>query len=361
MDEQMNASPEAESLGSNPKKKAFWSFRKKDQEVDYEALVMAGMPEEIRNRKPIATICLIAASAIMAIVTLSNYGSLDPDPQAYISLGANINTLTFGGQLWRLLTSSFLHFGLKHIAFNMLCLFSIGLFLEKLVGHAKLISIYILTAITGGILSCMFHDNVVCAGASGAVFGLFGATVSYIALVYKDMGIEVQNVVGYMKNGLIFLGINFVYSLMPDVDMAGHIGGLLGGLVVGGVLGAPLKWKDTKNADWYSRGVIIVTAIVAAIMMITCFTGGNAGRLGTKELAAEVGKLLKEKMIEGIKDAGGEKVDVEVQELTLFHDGGDNYHGLVIMMCKYSGETEKVTKSIKVTYDGEQFMYQLED
>lgn len=347
--------------GSTDSSKPRTPENKKGKEADYEALVMSSMPEEVRNRKPLVTIGLIGMSVLMAIITLCKTGSIDPSPQDLVALGANVDSLSFGGQLWRLFTASFLHAGIEHLAFNMLCLFSIGMFLEKLIGRTKLFSAYFLTAFTGGVLSCVFHENTACVGASGAVFGLFGATVAYIGMVYRKFGIEVAHVTGYMKNGLVFLGINFVYSLMPNVDMAGHIGGFLGGLALGGVLGAPIKWNTLKNHEWYHRGVLIATAILAAIMMISWFAAKDAGRLGTKELASEVGTLLRSRMIEGIEQAGGKNVDVKIKDLTLFHDGGNDYHGLVEMTCKCNGETENLTRVIKVTYDGEKFMYQMAD
>ena len=363
-----SAAVDSNGCGEAPKKKSIWTKnifggkKNDEEEVDYEALVMASLPEEMRNRKPVATIGLIATSVLMAIVMLCKFGSLDPDPQAYVALGGNLDSLTFGGQLWRLFTSSFLHFGIKHLAFNMLCLFSIGIFLEKLIGSGKLFSTYLLTAFTGGILSCCFHENTVCAGASGAVFGLFGASVAYIGLVYKKYGIEVSNVAGYMINGLIFIGINFLYSLMPDVDMACHIGGLLGGFVVGGVLAAPVKWTELKNAEWYHRGVTMATAILGLIMLITFFAAGDAGRMSKQELTAAVSELIEEKMTEGIKETlGAKKVSVDASDLTLFHDGGDNYHGLVEIKCNYDGEKETAKYSIKVTYDGENIMYELKE
>lgn len=125
-------------------------------------------------------------------------------------------------------------------------------------------------------------------------------------------------------------------------------------------MGAPIKWKDLKNKEWFDRGVLIATVAFAVFMMISVFTGSDAARLGTKELAAEVGELLRKNMTEVIKSGGAKQVDVKINELSLFRDGGDNYHGLVVMECKYDGVTAKLSKVIRVTYDGEKFMYHLE-
>ena len=230
--------------------------KRKKEQVDYEALLMANMPEDVQRRMPIVTFALIGVSVLFAIIMLCATGSFNPDPQDFIDYGANYHRLTFDGQLWRLVTSSFLHFGFQHLAFNMLCLFALGRFLEKMAGHANLLCVYLLTACTGGVLSLCFHDDAVCAGASGAVFGVFGASITLVALLWRKYCIDPKHMWGYMKNGLAFVGINFIYSLFPGVDMAGHIGGLLGGLAVGGALAVPLLMEGKPFGKWFQQLIL---------------------------------------------------------------------------------------------------------
>ena len=255
-------SEEAESREEGKKKG-------KIEQVDYGALLMANMPEDVRRRMPIVTFSLMGVSVLVAIIMLCATGSFDPSPQDFVDYGANFRYLTFGGQFWRLVTSSFLHFGLQHLVFNMLCLFALGTFLEKMVGHANLLCVYLLTACTGGILSLCFHDNSVCAGASGAVFGVFGASISLVALLWRKYRIDPKYIWGYMKNGLAFVGINFIYSLFPGVDMAGHIGGLLGGFVVGVVLAVPLLLEGKSFSKWFQRGFWGFSALLAVVLACT--------------------------------------------------------------------------------------------
>lgn len=329
--------------------------------IDHDALLMAQLPEEVRDRKPFMTAVLVALSLLMAVIMFLKTGALEPDAQAFVRFGANYPEYTFKGQVWRLFTSSFLHFGIKHLLFNMLCLWSVGCFLEKLIGHWKLFCVYFLTALTGSLVSSMFHFEEVCAGASGAVFGLFGATVSYLALQAVELRLDAKDLVEYMRNGLVFLGINFVYSLFPGVDLAGHMGGLLGGLAVGGVLALPARLKNQPYAEWYRHGIVFATVLIGAIMLISLFVARDADRLDPKELSVEVGNLIREKFTEALKEAGAKDASVEIENCMLFHDGGNDYHGVVSMECECDGEYETLTKKMKVTYDGEQFMYQLED
>ena len=111
--------------------------RQKKEQVDYEALLMANMPTGVRQRKPFATFALAGVSVLVAIVMLCATGSFNPDPEVYIRAGAEYRPLILKGQLWRLITGTFLHYGLQHLLFNMLCLCALGRFLEKVAGHAN--------------------------------------------------------------------------------------------------------------------------------------------------------------------------------------------------------------------------------
>ena len=335
--------------------------KNKKEEVDYESLLMDSLPDEIRRRMPVATFTLMGASILMAIIMMCSTGSIEPDAQACAAYGANYRPLTFGGQLWRLFTSAFIHFDIKHLAMNMLCLFSIGCFLEKLIGHGKLLCAYVLTAFTGGMLSMIYHPDAVCAGASGAVFGLFGVGTMYMLLIWRTCNLNAGHVLGYMKNGLVFIGINFLYGLFPGVDMAAHIGGLVGGLVLGALMALPTMKKDLPYGDWYHRGITLAAVLLSAVMLVTVFTGRNADRLDTDALSAEVAKSVQNKLKESLENAGGNNVSVKIKNIYLFHDEGEKYHGLIEADLRCDGDSETLTKKIDVTYDGNNMMWVLED
>ncbi len=333
----------------------------KKEKEDYEARLMASLPDEIRHRIPFVTFVLMTASFIMAIIVMHSAGTVEPDAEVCAEYGANFRPLTFGGQWWRLFASAFIHFDIKHLIMNMLCLFSVGRFLEKLIGHVGVFCIYFLASITGGVLSMLCHDNtVVCAGASGAVFGLFGCGVMYVLLVWRVYNLEVTDVFGYMKSGLVFIGINFLYSLRPGVDMAAHIGGLIGGLGLGVLMALPILKKEVLHIDWCRRGVTFSTVLLAVVMFVTVFTGRDATCLDTETLSSEVAKSIRDKLKESIESEYGKTVSVEVK-VHLFHDNGDKYHGLMEADCKYDENHETLTKKIDVTYDGKNFMWTLEN
>lgn len=129
-------------------------------------------------------------------------------------------------QPWRILTTAFLHAGLAHVAFNMLSLYWTGQALEPLMGRARFLAVYLLSALGGttAVLAWILADpdtvNVVTVGASGAVFGLFGA----VFVLQKATGTDTAPILG-------LLALNFVYGLLlPNVSWQGHLGGLVVGV-----------------------------------------------------------------------------------------------------------------------------------
>ena len=129
---------------------------------------------------PFATVILAFMNIAIMAVLFYRFNTIEPDPQSLVDVGGNIRSLTLRGQYWRLISSAFLHANIEHILLNTISLFYVGIALEKLIGSINIFCIYLITAVTGGLLSLAYHDNVVCVGASGAIFGLFGASITYI-------------------------------------------------------------------------------------------------------------------------------------------------------------------------------------
>ena len=153
--------------------------------------------------------------------------------------GANFGPLTLAGQWWRLLTCMFLHFGLIHIGFNMYVLWQIGHFVERLVGNAGLLLLYLMSGLAASIASLAWNPSVVSAGASGAVFGVCGALLGFIA--FRRDTIPGQVIKSLRSSLITFVIYNVVFSMVvPAIDMAAHLGGFVYGLVCGMVLSQPI-------------------------------------------------------------------------------------------------------------------------
>ena len=126
------------------------------------------------------------------------------------------------GEWYRIFTVALVHGGLTHLGFNMWALFILGNPIEQAFGKVRFLTIFIVSLITGSVASLAFSpQNVVSVGASGAIFGLFGA----FAVVGKQIGADVRSI-------LVLIGINFALDfILPNIDWHAHLGGLIGGVL----------------------------------------------------------------------------------------------------------------------------------
>ena len=178
-------------------------------------------------KTPFITYILIALCVIMFVISGGGYST-----QKLIHFGANVGLLVKAGQYYRLVTCMFLHAGIMHILLNMYSLFIVGPRVEDFFGKWKFVLIYFLSGISGSLLSVGLNGDVVSVGASGAIFGLFGALVYF--------GYSYRGYIGTMVKSQIVpvVAYNLVMGfLIPGIDMWGHIGGLVGGLMVANALG----------------------------------------------------------------------------------------------------------------------------
>jgi membrane associated rhomboid family serine protease len=130
-------------------------------------------------------------------------------------------TVVEAGDYWRLITSGFLHSGLIHIGFNMYILYWLGTMLEPSLGHVRFVALYFTSLVSGSFGALLLSPNAVTVGASGAVFGLMGATF----VLQRARGVDpMQSGIGPII--LLNLAISFI---LPNISIGGHLGGLVGG------------------------------------------------------------------------------------------------------------------------------------
>jgi rhomboid protease GluP len=168
------------------------------------------------------------------------------DGLVHIKWGSNVTALTLSGDWWRLITSTFIHFGIIHLAMNMYALYTAGVYLEPMLGKTKYIAAYFCTGIIAGIVSLWWHkDGINGAGASGAIFGLYGV---FIALLFTNL-IPRQVRSALLQSIGIFVVFNIVYGMRSGIDNAAHIGGLLSGMLIGFIFYLELSGKiNTRKA-----------------------------------------------------------------------------------------------------------------
>ena len=212
------------------------------------------------------TYCIMAINLVvfiaMVIYTLGA-SFLMPNGEVMISWGASFMPLIFEGQYWRLLTSTFLHFGILHIAFNMYALQSMGGHTEYFYKHKLYLAGYITCGIVASIVSIWFNGIQVGAGASGAIFGVLGMLLgfTFTDVLPKDIRMPL------LKSLLTTIGINVMLTISSSfIDNSAHIGGLLCGILI-----SFMCYKAIKT-NFASRYVNMAYIGMVAIVVIAAFT-----------------------------------------------------------------------------------------
>ncbi|HIO95881.1 MAG TPA: rhomboid family intramembrane serine protease [Campylobacterales bacterium] len=156
------------------------------------------------------------------------------DEQSLFEFGAlNGFLVVIYEELWRLLTSMFLHSGAMHIVMNMLSLYIVGRLVERLFSAVSYLGIYFISGIVGSLISVYFHPMGWGVGASGAIFGIFGALTGFVLVHRKRMQDEfIEFIRGFGMVLVLNLGIGLIF---PSIDLSAHIGGLVAG-AIGGAL-----------------------------------------------------------------------------------------------------------------------------
>ena len=212
----------------------------------------------------LATKALVAANVVVfVLMALSTGALLAPDTDALIAWGSNFGPSTLDGQWWRLLTSMFLHVGVIHIAFNMWVLWDAGQLVERLVGSVGFVVLYMISGLSGSLASVYWNPYVNSAGASGAVFGVFGALLGFIVL--RGDSVPKSLLRRLRTSGFTFLALNLAIGFSVRwIDNAAHIGGMAAGFACGLLMSQPLK--RVTRARRALRNVAVLALGVAAIL-----------------------------------------------------------------------------------------------
>ena len=185
----------------------------------------------MKEKKSVLTIALIVINIAVFIIETIAGGS--ENTQVALRFGAAYAPLIFSGQYYRLFTAMFLHFGAFHLLANMISLGVLGPTVEKLFGKVRFLLVYLIGGIAGNLLSILLDvawgRNALSAGASGAIFALFGAYL-VMALSKKFTGLSISRVI-------IAIVISLVPGLeMQSVNVSAHLGGVIGGFIVSLIL-----------------------------------------------------------------------------------------------------------------------------
>ncbi len=206
-----------------------------------------------------ATYAIIAVNIIVFILmVLDGAGLIDPNGLVHMKWGSNYTPLTLSGDWWRLITSTFIHFGIIHLLMNMYCLYTIGIYLEPMLGKIKYLTAYLCTGVIASVVSLWWHskEGANSAGASGAVFGMYGLFLALLTsnLIPKSVRDTLLKSIG------LFIFYNLAFGMKGGVDNSAHIGGLVSGFVFGYLFVIAIKKeKEGLKTAWILPIIILVT------------------------------------------------------------------------------------------------------
>ena len=233
--------------------KGFELFAKITGDINEHNRKDASRIEQVfKDKIPYITYFLIALNVIFYIVPI-----LLGDYQWILNSGCVHGPSIRGGQYYRLLTGIFLHGSIFHIFFNCYALYIIGSQIESFMGKTKYIIIYLFSGIMGSLFSMTFGGATASIGASGAIFGLMGALL-YFGYYYR---VYLGNVLKSQIIPLILFNLILGF-IIPGVDNFGHIGGLVGGLLITRALGVKDKTTTFEKGNGWIMALIFTIFIV---------------------------------------------------------------------------------------------------
>ena len=203
------------------------------------------------NEKPIVTMMLIFINVIVYLLSLVDYNGI-------LNNFANYYLYVQNGEYYRLITSMFVHANILHLVSNMYALYVIGPIIEKYYGKGKFLLIYLGSGIIGSLFSVVL-TNYASVGASGAIFGLFGALL-YFGYKYR------ATLDGFLRSSIIpTLLVNLLLGfIIPGIDVSAHLGGLIGGLLFSYQTGVVNKEKTKDKIN----GLIIILILIAFLIFM---------------------------------------------------------------------------------------------
>lgn len=251
---------------------------------------LTGLLHGAPARAPV-TLVLLAGNILIFLAMLAYGASLWHTSTAVpLAWGANFGPATQDGQWWRLGSAMFLHFGIVHLALNMWALWDVGRLLEQVYGSWRFLLLYLGSGVIGNLLSLVIQGNqAVSGGASGAIFGLYGALVLFLWRERRQVEPgEFRWMFGAASVFIVFALV--MGQLITGIDNSAHVGGLLSGALLGVGLSRPWTWNSPRNRKLRFAALALVALAVAGMM---AFVPAPSYRLGEEMMArAAISRFL---------------------------------------------------------------------
>lgn len=244
------------------------------------------------------------------IMSFSGVNPFSPEINDIIDWGGNYGPLTIENNWWRLFSSCFVHIGIFHLLMNCYALAYIGLLIEPILKRRGFLITYVLAGILASLCSLYWNNNVVSAGASGAIFGMYGILLPAILYGVIDKKVNLN----LLSSMIVFIIINVLNSFKEGVDGAAHIGGLGFGLIAGTIFSIMTKKRKAALILVSSFAIILSTILITVcknskifIYQIMEYQTGMQDFVEMEKLALEAyhdDSETKEHILYMIKDRG---------------------------------------------------------
>jgi len=196
------------------------------------------------------------------IAPLSENVNIGPPTWLFVEMGAkDAYLMKYDHQVWRFIAPIFLHAGFLHIALNLIAQVQLGILAEREWGKAKFLITYFASGVGSFLMSCLVSPSTISVGASGAIYGLAGACMAHVILLWKLL--EPKNKKWLvLQSAFILLAVGLL-SLAPYIDWSAHVGGI----AVGFLLGLTLL-PDLTSPPFYRRVRFVFGLLVLAYFAI---------------------------------------------------------------------------------------------
>jgi len=255
---------------------------------------ISSLHDRLRLRLPhvrVTQVLIVVNVLVFLAMLASGAGLWHSSNGVQLAWGANFGPATQDGEWWRLASAMFLHFGILHLSMNMWALWDGGQLVERMVGPLRFVAIYFLSGIAGNLLSLVsHHGQAVSGGASGAIFGIYGALL--VCLWRERRQLHPQEFRWLFWGASGFTAVIIVLGLLiPGIDNAAHAGGLVAGVLSGTGLANTL---DSGQTMFLRQRLLAGGVFVLALLVLVSHIPAPVYRWSEEALARdEVNAFIK--------------------------------------------------------------------
>ncbi|MDP2229620.1 rhomboid family intramembrane serine protease [Methylotenera sp.] len=222
-----------------------------------------------RTSKVWVTKLLIATNVLVFLAMIVGGAGIWHSPNnVQLAWGANFGPATQDGEWWRLGSAMFLHFGVVHLVFNLWALWDAGQLVERMYGHVRFVGIYFMSGLAGNLVSLVIQGNsAVSGGASGAVFGIYGALLTFLWRERKSLAPHEFRWLfwGALAFASITIALGFI---IPGIDNSAHIGGFVTGILASVIYAQSITAKVLPKKIALASACIMIASILMLILNI---------------------------------------------------------------------------------------------